>query len=138
MAVVFSESIDAMLLAMEGDEEEGSMYKLVDRVDLSVLCPDPTRILERAFIACIQENNLNLDQPCIAAPKDWDDAFSFSAIYMCKDFYISVGYYSVGSSVASASIFLFKDGKYFKKNGDFYAGMRSLFSEDATEAITIF
>jgi Domain of unknown function (DUF4314) len=138
MKTVFTEEVDKMLLAMEDEDLEEKIYKYKEGFTIDDLVPDKSRVLEKALIAKIEELGLNLNQPVICHEKDWDenqDPFDMVAIYMCPDFYIATGFYSIGDSMANAMIGKFKDKEYFDLETADFKEMEELFSEKNEEPI---
>jgi len=137
MTTVFNEEVDKMLLEMKNDDGS-KVYEIANGVNLKDIIVIPQRKLESKFIQALEENNLNLDQTVICKHKNWRDTFDFSAVYMCKDFFISLGYYSAGSSVASVGIWKFEDERYFDVETGFFLAMDEILSEDNEDGPDIF
>lgn len=137
MITVFNEEVDKMLLEMKNDDGS-KVYELAKGVNLKNIIVTPERVLESKFLEILEENNLNLDQPVICKHKNWEDPFDLVAVYMCKDFFINLSYYSAGSSVAGAGIWKFKDERYFNLENADFLDMEELFTGEDEEGPNVF
>jgi hypothetical protein len=123
-SVVFNESVDAMLLAMEDEDLEVPVYEYVSTgIDMEHVLPERTGKLEQKCMSVLDGLDIDLGAPMIAHVKRWDDPFDFSAVYLTGEYYISFSYYSAGGSLAGYSIWKFPEGATFDEDGEFPEGM---------------